>query len=248
MPNRYVREAAIKSKRVNSLTWHGEVFYRRLINKVDDFGRYHADEELLRTDLFPRQLDRVREADISRLLAECEEAGLLFRFEADGKPYLVMNQWEKGRALNSEYPSPPDNILEQMRTHVYVCKQPPPTPTLTPTPTPTPTDSDKVSKPLTEGGQGGEIVRGFKTGQVTRVLRGRRADVGALAEHVLGVQWVNDAGKWINRIHNDVERVSRVMLEVQNAIKEDRVLTTPAQMAENTWELFGKVVTPCNAA
>jgi len=135
MPNRYVREAAIKSKAVNSLSWHGEVFWRRLLNLVDDFGRYYADPELLRADVFPRQLDRVRDSDIPRLLAECEKAGLLFCFEADGKPFLVMNQWEKGRALNSNYPKPPPDICERMKTSVYICKQMLPTPTPTPTPT-----------------------------------------------------------------------------------------------------------------
>lgn len=164
MPNRYVREAAIKSKSVNSLSWQGEVFWRRLINLVDDFGRYYADPELLRADVFPRQLDRVRDSDIPRLLAECEKAGLLFCFEADSKPFLVMNQWEKGRALHSSYPEPPPAICEQMKTSVYICKQMSPTPTPTPVPTHSPTPaqtptSKSFSSMLTEGGVGGVISR-----------------------------------------------------------------------------------------
>ena len=116
MPNRYIREAAIKSKAVNTLSWQGEVFWRRLLNVVDDFGRYTADPDVLRADVFPRQLDKVREADISRLLAECEKAGLLFRFEANAKWYLVINQWEQGRAKKSKYPTPPDNICKHLQT------------------------------------------------------------------------------------------------------------------------------------
>jgi hypothetical protein len=139
MPNRYVREAAIKSKAVNSLSWQGEVFWRRLLNVVDDFGRYSADADVLRADVFPRQLDKVREADISRLLAECEKAGLLYRFEADSKWFLVMNQWEQGRAKKSRYPEPPPNICKHLQTFVYGCEQMSPTPTPTPTLTPIPT-------------------------------------------------------------------------------------------------------------
>ena len=123
MPNRYVREGAIESEQVNALTWHGEVFYRRLINRVDDFGRFTANLALLRAAIFPLQLDRVRETDISRLLTECEQAGLLYVYTArDGKRTLVMNKWEKGRALKSEYAEPPADVCEQMKTFVFQIK------------------------------------------------------------------------------------------------------------------------------
>ena len=87
-------------------------------------------------------------------------------------------------------------------------------------------DPDKESKPLTEGGAGG------------RPMRGHRLDVAVLAERVLGDQWTNDAGKWVNRIWEDCDKVRRVMEEVRSAIVEKRVKTTPAQMAENTWGFF----------
>jgi hypothetical protein len=124
MPNRYIREAAIKSEAVNGLSWQGEVFWRRLINLVDDFGRYTAHLKLLRADVFPLQIDKVSERDVVRLLAECEEAGLLFVYKDSAeKPYLAMNKWEKGRAHESIYPPPPENICERMKTFVYRGKQ-----------------------------------------------------------------------------------------------------------------------------
>lgn len=119
MPNRYIRESAIESEAVNSLSWQAEVFYRRLLNKADDFGRYTANHALLRASLFPLQLDKVREADIPRLIAECEKAGLLFAYVADSKQCLVINKWEKGRANTSHHPPPPANICERMQTFVY---------------------------------------------------------------------------------------------------------------------------------
>ena len=60
MPNRYIREAAIESEGVNALSWQGEVFFRRLLNRVDDFGRFTASLALLRANIFPLQLDKVR--------------------------------------------------------------------------------------------------------------------------------------------------------------------------------------------
>lgn len=94
MPNRYVREDEIESEAVNSLSWHDEVFYRRLWNRADDFGRFSANHSLLRALIFPLQLDRVRDADIPRLLAECEKAGLLFVYSVAEKQFLVLNNWE----------------------------------------------------------------------------------------------------------------------------------------------------------
>jgi hypothetical protein len=122
MPNRYIRASAIESEAVNSLSWQGEVFYRRLLNRVDDFGRYTANPALLRAAIFPLQLEKVGPRDIDRLLAECEAAGLLCRYEVQGKKCLVMNKWEKGRAKESEYPPPPDDVITRMQTYVYARK------------------------------------------------------------------------------------------------------------------------------
>lgn len=119
MPNRYVRESAIESERVNALSWQGEVFFRRLINRVDDFGRFTASIQLLRASLFPLQLDRVSEKDVARLLNEAEEHGLLATYEVDGKRYLSIAKWEQGRAKASKYPQPPASVDERLQTYVY---------------------------------------------------------------------------------------------------------------------------------
>ena len=57
-------------------------------------------------------------------------------------------------------------------------------------------------------------------------------------EAALGDQWVNDAGKWIDRIKVNLIKVERVISELLNAIKEGRINTTPAQYAEYIWEDF----------
>lgn len=123
MPNRYVREDAIESERVNALSWQGEVFFRRLINRVDDFGRFSASVPLLRASLFPLQLDRVSDKDVARLLSEAEANGLLATYGADGKRFLALAKWEQGRAKASKYPQPPANIVEHLQTYVYGCQQ-----------------------------------------------------------------------------------------------------------------------------
>lgn len=119
MPNRYVRESAIESVPVNTVGWQAEVFWRRLINRVDDFGRTEAHPALLRAKIFPLQLNKVRDADVSRLLLECEQAGLLYAYCVEGKQYLQMQKWEVGRAKESKHPPPP----EQMFASVNGCIQ-----------------------------------------------------------------------------------------------------------------------------
>ncbi len=57
-------------------------------------------------------------------------------------------------------------------------------------------------------------------------------------ESALGVQWTNDAGKWINRIKVAPGKSKRVIAEVESALKESRVKTTPAQYAEQMWKEF----------
>lgn len=149
MPNRYIRESAIVSESVNSLSWMAEVFYRRLLNKVDDFGRYTANLALLRAATFPLQMNKVKEADIFRALTECEAAGLVFTYSnTEGKPLLVLNKWEQGRAKKSDYAQPPPDVLQHMQTYVYGCKHIPPTPTPIPTPLPKPTPTtSKAASP-----------------------------------------------------------------------------------------------------
>lgn len=57
-------------------------------------------------------------------------------------------------------------------------------------------------------------------------------------ESALGVQWVNDAGKWVNRIKKHFGKTERVTAEVESAMKESRIKTTPAQYAEQIWKEF----------
>ena len=57
-------------------------------------------------------------------------------------------------------------------------------------------------------------------------------------ESALGVQWTNDAGKWINRVKFNFGKSERVIAEVESALKESRIKTTPAQYAEQIWKEF----------
>ena len=109
MPSRILREGILTSERVDMLTPQGELFYRRLMSVVDDFGRFDGRPQMLRVSCFPLRVDRVREADISRWLDELQTAGLIALYAVNGKPYLEMHDFrQQVRAKESRYPSKPE--------------------------------------------------------------------------------------------------------------------------------------------
>lgn len=140
MPSRIIREGILTSERINSLSFPAEVFYRRLMSVVDDFGRFDARLSMLRASCYPLKVDVVREADISRWIAECEKAGVIALYAAnragvsrwiaacekagaavsgDEKPYLLLVDFrQQVRAKDSKFPHPP-NPCEADAQHVH---------------------------------------------------------------------------------------------------------------------------------
>lgn len=111
MPNRIVREGILTSERVNSLSPNAELFYRRLMSVVDDFGRFTANPTLLRASCYPLKLDSVKEDSISKHLAECVGARLIVLFTVADKAYLEMQDFrQQVRAKESKYPSPDSGV------------------------------------------------------------------------------------------------------------------------------------------
>ena len=109
MPSRLLREGILDSEAVNSLSAPAEVFYRRLMSVVDDFGRFDGRPAILKGRLYALKPD-VRETDISRWIAECEKAGLIALYDAGGKPYLLFKKLGPARAKESKYPAPPSTV------------------------------------------------------------------------------------------------------------------------------------------
>jgi len=114
MPSRIVREGILESDRMQKLLelggWEAEVFYRRLHQIVDDYGRYSADPRLLRPRMYPLALEQMREANVSRCLKYCETAGLVRLYRVGAKQYLEVADFkQRMRADVSKFPDPPDD-------------------------------------------------------------------------------------------------------------------------------------------
>ena len=110
LPNRLLREGILTSERVAALNWAEEVFYRRLMSVVDDYGRFHANAKLIRAACYPLLIDKVSDADVGKWLANCAEAALVSVYPApDGKRYLQLLDFrQQVRAEKSKYPEPPN--------------------------------------------------------------------------------------------------------------------------------------------
>jgi len=106
MPNRIIRDAILSSEKMALLGWPEEVFYRRLMSIVDDYGRAEANLQLLRSRCYPLQTDLVRVADISRWMAACQKAGLILHYELEGKQYLEIVKFQQQTRSPSKWPSP----------------------------------------------------------------------------------------------------------------------------------------------
>jgi hypothetical protein len=108
MPNRILREGILTSERIEQLNWAEEVFYRRLMSVVDDFGRYYARPSLILAACYPLLLKKVSDSDIEKWLSACENAALVRVYPAsDGKRYLQLLDFKQQvRAAASKYLGP----------------------------------------------------------------------------------------------------------------------------------------------
>lgn len=122
MPNRIIREAILSSEKMALLGWPEEVFYRRLMSIVDDYGRYEANPQLLRARCYPLQTDAVRAADISRWMAACQKAGLILCYEVSGKCYLEVSNFQQQQRSASKYPAcvAPEIICNQLLADAHL--------------------------------------------------------------------------------------------------------------------------------
>jgi uncharacterized protein YdaU (DUF1376 family) len=100
-----------------------------------------------------------------------------------------------------------------------------------------------VTRPVTAGESESESeVQGSDKGS-DKALPARRLTKGQWSiarrfETALGNQWRNDAGKWIGRIKTAFRKSQRILGELENAITEKRIHTTPARYAEQQWKEF----------
>lgn len=117
MPTRMIRDGILTSERINALSERAELFYRRLMSVVDDYGRFSANPTLLRASCYPLKLDSVKEDSIKKHLAEAADAGLIVLYTVSGKAYLEMQDFGQRVQSKSKYPEPQGGQQESTVIH-----------------------------------------------------------------------------------------------------------------------------------
>lgn len=130
MPNRILKESICTSDDINDLTCEQEAFFYRLLVNCDDYGRFDARSEIIRSRLYPLKLDKVKVKDIESWLSVLVDKKMVFMYRVDGKPYLQIVNWgnhQQVRAKKSKFPAPANSMQEsdiicnQVQEDDYIC-------------------------------------------------------------------------------------------------------------------------------
>ncbi len=106
MPSRIVREGLLDSDPVGSVSLEAEALFVRLILLADDFGRYDGRVSVICRRAFVNRRS-IDESMCAGMLDELLRAGLIKGYVVDGKPYiLIPNFNQRSRAKKSKFPAP----------------------------------------------------------------------------------------------------------------------------------------------
>ncbi len=106
MPNRILRDWT-DSSAFDGLPAEAERLFVRLLMKVDDFGRFHANPQLLKSACFPLAED-LRANTVAAWLTLLSDRQLVFSYTSGTGSYLAVRKFrQRARAESSKFP-PPD--------------------------------------------------------------------------------------------------------------------------------------------
>lgn len=127
MPNRLIKESICTSEDLDKLSAGAEILFYRLIVQADDYGRYHGNPSIVKSNCFPLKSDDLHSDQVDVWLDELDKAGLIQRYTADGRKYLCFRKWDKHqsiRAKKSKFPAP-DSTCKQMQADDSKCPRNP---------------------------------------------------------------------------------------------------------------------------
>jgi hypothetical protein len=132
MPQRFLKPGITTSTAWNEVGWQAQSFYVRLLTLVDDYGRYDARWQILRSYAFPLH----QKITCKQMLSLCEQLhshGLAVFYRVDEKEYVQLTKWREKARTDSRFPVC-DDSCEQMFSNVNKCSLPSPSPSPSPSP------------------------------------------------------------------------------------------------------------------
>jgi hypothetical protein len=109
MSSRIISASITTSATIERLTAEEEVTFYRLLTVVDDYGRFFADPNLLKSALYPRK-GELTPKKVLAYLRTLVEVGLVTTYTVEEEDYLQIVKWDKHqrvRNCRSRYPEPP---------------------------------------------------------------------------------------------------------------------------------------------
>jgi hypothetical protein len=99
-----VRDGILSSKNINELDHEEENFYRRLLNIVDDYGRFFCTPALIWSGAYPLRPEQFNAQRIEQILHKLNDLELITIYEADGDKYLEINNFKQRTRSESKFP------------------------------------------------------------------------------------------------------------------------------------------------
>ena len=224
MPGRYIREGKLTSERVDKLSVYAEVYFDRLMLKVDDYGRIQKHPTLLRAALFPLRLDRVSDQDIERWNQECEDAGLLEAFtDLNGKLCIEIGKFNQRVRSESRFPRKADGspLPDKCLTHDGQMHSSPNT-------SPSPRTNNLITSNESELSAGAISIleQSIGTGDDSKIALNRENPLDSLRKIVGEKEWKQNGKMWMKRCEKLTGRQALIFA------LEDYVVKTPEERAK----------------
>jgi hypothetical protein len=113
MPTRILRDYT-DSAAFDGLSAEAERLFVRLVMKVDDFGRFHANLKLIKAACFPLAED-LHSSVVGQWLAELSKHGLVTCYVSGSGQYLALPKFrQRARASHSKFPAPDGHPTDWM--------------------------------------------------------------------------------------------------------------------------------------
>jgi hypothetical protein len=109
MANRIIRESALTSTTLFRLSDGGERLFWRLVVLADDYGRFEADTQIVKSKCFPLWSDgKLKVGQVERWLGELVDVDAIQLYVVNGRRYGYFPGWERHQRVRNKRPRFPD--------------------------------------------------------------------------------------------------------------------------------------------
>lgn len=234
MPQRFLRPGITTSEKWNRAGWKAQSMYIRLLTIVDDYGRCDGRASVIHgqcvsvwNEQNPDNLIDFKE--VSSLLDELADVGLVEIYDVEGKKVLQVTQWQERirEGVREKWPAKPQ--LQQVAASCSKLQR-----SSTSVPTSTSTSAPPSPTPVSIKGNGRfEEVKMTKNGVHTLDLLER-------CKKAFGEDEMKRCHRrWYTRATKDPDRLDRILADTEEFKKSGgKAIKSYAARAEDMWEQF----------